>query len=96
MLQRAVPDNTTAVGYGCLELLLDTLEKAVTPGPYLLGERFSAADIYIGHQIGFGVMPKAFEARPTLQSYFSRVTGRPAFQRAMQLSEEHVARMKIA
>ncbi|HRK65667.1 MAG TPA: glutathione S-transferase family protein, partial [Terricaulis sp.] len=42
------------VGYGTGAEVLDVIEKAVADNEYLLGGRFSAADVYLGAQIGFG------------------------------------------
>jgi glutathione S-transferase len=82
MLARPAPERVGALGYGRYEHVLDVLEQALTPGPFLLGERFSAADLYVGSQIGFGFMTKALEPRPAFQSYLARVTARPAYARA--------------
>jgi len=69
-----------------------TLELAVTPGPYILGERFSAADVYLGSQIGWGMMTKSIEPRPAFTAYQARLAQRPAFarfaQQAQQLAEQ--------
>jgi glutathione S-transferase len=82
MLNRAPVERTGALGYGTYEDTLNALEKAITPGPYILGDTFSAVDLYIGSQIGFGLMTKSLEPRPSFQAYAARVTERPAFQRA--------------
>jgi glutathione S-transferase len=59
------------------------MEAALKPGPYILGERFSAVDIYIGSQIHFSLMTKAIEPRPVFQKYADRVAARPAMQRTL-------------
>jgi glutathione S-transferase len=96
MLQRPVPQRYQAVGYGRYEDMVDVLEKAVTPGPYILGERFSAADVYIASQIGFGLMMKSLEERAAFQAYAARCTDRLAYKRAMAQAEELTVRMKAA
>jgi glutathione S-transferase len=48
------------------------------PGPYLLGDRFSAADVYVGSQVSFGMMTKGLEPAPAFQSYLARLAERPA------------------
>jgi glutathione S-transferase len=96
MLARPKPEKTSALGYGRYEDVVDTLEKAITPGPYILGERFSAADVYIGSQIGFGLMTKSLEPRPSFQGYLGRLSQRPAYQRFQQQSDKFVAQMKAA
>jgi glutathione S-transferase len=94
MLARPKPERTSALGYGTYEDVVDTLEKAITPGPYILHERFSAADVYIGAQIGFGIMTKSLEPRPSFQSYLGRLSQRPAYKRFQEQSEKLLARIK--
>jgi glutathione S-transferase len=96
MLARPTPERTSALGYGRYEDLIAALETAITPGPYILRERFSAADVYIGSQIGFGMMTKTLEPRPSFQSYLGRLAQRPAYKRFEEQSEKLVARMKVA
>ena len=84
MLARPAAERQGAVGYGTFEDTIDTLEKALSPGPYLLGERFSAVDVYVGAQIGHALMLKAIEPRPVFQKYSDRVNARPAMQRLLQ------------
>lgn len=72
---------------------MNTLEKALTPGPFLLGERFSAADVYLGSQIGWGMMTKAIEARDTFRKYLATFADRPAFKRARAKNEEYMKQM---
>ncbi len=80
MLDRPVPERTAALGYGSYDTMLNALERAVTPGPYVLGERFSAVDVYFCAQIGWGMQMKTMEPRPSLQAYSARCTERPAFK----------------
>jgi glutathione S-transferase len=87
MFSRPPPSRPAALGYGNYTDTLNTLEKAVSPGPFVVGERFSAADVYVGSAIGWGLMMKAVEPRPAFAAYMARVTQRPAHQRAMAQSE---------
>lgn len=96
LLGRPVPERSGAMGYGHYGLLLDTLEKALTPGPFLLGARFTAADLYVGGQLGFGLMTKALEPRPVFLAYVARMTARPANKRCNELCAEQTARMQAA
>jgi glutathione S-transferase len=96
MLARPAPERTSALGYGCYEDVIATLEKGLTPGPYLLQQRFSAADVYIGSQIGFGLMMKTLEPRPAFQGYMQRLSQRPAYERFQQQGEQLLAQRKAA
>jgi glutathione S-transferase len=79
------PDRAGTVGYGSFDLMVDTLEHAVGTGPYLCGDQFTAADIYVGSQIGLGMQFGNLPARPAFQAYWDRLKDRPAHQRATQL-----------
>jgi glutathione S-transferase len=96
MLARPAPERTTALGYGRYEDVMETLEKAITPGPYILQERFSAADVFIGAQIGFGMRTKSIEPRPAFQAYLGRLQQRPAYKRFEEHSGKLMAQQKPA
>jgi len=75
------------VGYGSFDLVMDTLEGAVTQQPFLTGERISAADIYLGSHIGWGLQFKSIEPRPAFYAYWDRLSKRPAYERATGLDD---------
>jgi glutathione S-transferase len=94
MFARPALSRPGALSYGCYEDALATLEKALTPGPYILGTKFSAADVYIGSQIGFGLMTKALEPRAVFVEYANRLQQRPAYRRFMEKGDQIAAGMK--
>ncbi len=96
MLGRPDAQNTSVLGYGTYADTLSTLEKALAPGPYILGDRFSAADVIVGSQVGFGMMTKALEARPIFKSYEARLSERPAYRRFSEQAAKIAAQMKAA
>jgi glutathione S-transferase len=78
-----VPDDRRAmVGYGSFDDTIATLEQAVAAAPYLAGARFSAADVYTGSQIGWGLMFGTMPRRPAFEDYWARISARPAHARA--------------
>jgi glutathione S-transferase len=84
------------IGYGNMGQVLKTLEDAVSPSPYLAGDRFTAADLYVGSQIGFGMMFGMIEKRPAFEQYWQRLSSRPACIRAKELDDAEVAQQKAA
>jgi glutathione S-transferase len=83
-----VPDERTRmVGYGDFGRVMDALEAAVSGDGYVAGERFTAADVYVGAQIGWGLQFGSIEDRPAFRDYFERVAGRPAAARANALAD---------
>jgi glutathione S-transferase len=81
MFARPPVEREGTLGYGTYESTVATIEKAITPGPWILGERFSAADVYVGSEIGWGLYTKSLEPRPAFQQYFERCNQRPANRR---------------
>ncbi|HET7847703.1 MAG TPA: glutathione S-transferase family protein [Pseudolabrys sp.] len=86
MTDRAFPrkeePRAAALGYRNLDTVLDVLEKAVAPGPFLLGERFTAADVVLGSGLRYGTMFKLIPERKPFGAYIERLTARPALKRA--------------
>ena len=64
--------------YGDYDTVVSTLAAQLAPGPYLLGERFTAADILWGTAIGWTTQFKLLPERPEFTAYMQRVLGRPA------------------
>ena len=79
------------VGYGRFPDVLAALEQAVSQGDYILGERFSAADVYLGAHLGWGMSFGTIEKRPAFERYVARVGGRPAAVRAKEIDDKLVA-----
>lgn len=94
IFSRPQVERPGALGYGNYDDTMNALEKAITPGPFILGERFSAADVYIGSQIGWGMMTKGIEPRAAFQAYVGRCSERPAFKRFTQQSSRFAEEMK--
>jgi len=80
--------NPIAAGWGDAQRVFEVLDQALAKGPWILGEDFSAADIAIGAALNFAVRAfKMVPSRPSFEAYLDRCAARPAFQRAMALSE---------
>src|SRR6202000_1700861 len=90
------PGRERMMGYGTFEQTMDALDGAVSKGEYLLGDNFSAADVYVGSAIGFGLMFGTIEKRPAFEQYWQRLSARPAYSRAKQLDDTLVAQQKAA
>ncbi len=66
---------------------MTALEQAVSHSPYICGDQFTAADVYVGSQIGWGMMFGAIEKRPAFSDYVGRLQSRPAAQRARKIDD---------
>jgi glutathione S-transferase len=78
-------------GYGSFTAVMDALSHAVQGRPFIAGERFSAADVYVGSQIGWGLQFGTVEQRPEFTAYWSRIRDRPAHRRATELDDALMA-----
>jgi glutathione S-transferase len=81
------PDKERMIGYGNFASVVDSIERAVSAGPYIAGDSFTAADVYCGAQIGWGMQFESIERRPAFEAYFRRVSQRPAYARAAELDD---------
>ncbi|HEX8448692.1 MAG TPA: glutathione S-transferase family protein [Allosphingosinicella sp.] len=83
----APPDKKAMAGYGSFEETIDALERGIGAGPYICGDQFTAADVYVGSQIGWGMMFNSIDRRPAFVDYFERISSRPAAVRARELDD---------
>lgn len=90
-----VPEGKSGfVGFGSYGATLNALEQALTPGPYICGEQFTAADVYVGSQLGWGMRFGTLEKRPLFEAYVGRLHARPAAQKTNRLNEDYLKSLK--
>jgi len=75
------------MGYGRIEHVMSALEAALSRADYLAGDDFTAADLYVGSALGFGMMFGTIEKRSTFERYWQRLSARPACKRAKELDD---------
>jgi glutathione S-transferase len=68
-------------GYGNYDLMVDVLEKAVSAHPYITGDSFTAADVYVGSQVAWGSQFGTLPKRDAFDAYIARLVSRDAYQR---------------
>ena len=84
----AVPEERERMmGYGRFEHVMNALEAAVSRSEYLVGDRFTAADVYVGSHIDFGMQFGTLEKRSAFEQYWQRLSARPAALRAKQIDD---------
>ena len=83
MLKRPPVEAKAALGWGSYEDVVGTLKKALSAGPYLLGDRFTAADVYVGSELNWAMMFDApgLKGEAVIDDYIARLTARPAYRR---------------
>lgn len=85
------PERERMIGYGSYTTVLNALEEAVSQGDFLAGNRFTAADLYVGSHLGFGMQFGTIEKRPAFEAYWSRLNERPAAVRAREIDDTLIA-----
>jgi glutathione S-transferase len=80
------------LGWGDFDSVMGVLRGAVSRSPFLLGERFTAADVVIGSGLRWGMMFKAVPELPEFVAYTKLLEERPALQRASAKDAEFAAR----
>jgi glutathione S-transferase len=74
-------------GCGSYADVIDTLEKAITAHDFVAGPRFTAADVYVGSHVGWGMRFGSIEERPAFKTYWERVSDRRAYRKATEIDD---------
>jgi glutathione S-transferase len=85
------PEKRGMVGYGSLGAVTDTLEGAVKGRTYLVGDRFTAADLYVGAELGWLTQFGIIDKRPAFDAYLAGLRARPAARRAAEIDDVIIA-----
>jgi glutathione S-transferase len=75
------------IGYGSMADVLNALEGMLSSNDYVAGGRFTAADVYVGSSLGWGMMFGMIEKRAAFERYWERLADRPACRRANELDD---------
>ena len=90
------PAPASIAPYGDYETMLKTLTDQLATGPFLLGERFTAADVLWGTALRWTTKFKLVPDTPVVAGYIGRVTSRPAFARAAKIDADLIAAQNAA
>jgi glutathione S-transferase len=89
-------DQQRMAGFGSLGAVLDALEGAVAGKAFVAGDRFSAADVYVGSQIDWGLQFGTIPSRPAFEAYVAPLRERVGYQRAKEIDNALIAEMQAA
>ena len=90
------PEHERMVGYGAPEQMLAALKDRLERSEYIAGDRFTAADVYVGSHVGWGMAFGTIDKRPAFERYWRLLGARPAAQRAREIDDKLVAEMRKA
>ncbi|MGF7170654.1 glutathione S-transferase [Sphingobium xanthum] len=88
------PGSERMFGYGTYERTMDVLESAVRGRDYICGARFTAADVYVGAQIDWGLQFGSMPDRPRFKAYAERLRQRAAYRHAKEIDNALIAEMQ--
>jgi glutathione S-transferase len=83
-------------GYGNYDRAIAAVEELLTLRDYVCGDRFTAADVYVGSQIMFPLQFGMLPERDSFLRYRDRLHERPAYKRANEIDEKIIAEMQAA
>lgn len=89
------PGNPSMLAYGDYDTTIRVVAGALRPGPYLLGETFSAADVVLGSGLRWMMMFKIVPELPEFVAYVERLNLRPASQRSRARDAEFAAAQAV-
>lgn len=84
------PSMEGMIGFGSFERVTRTLSDFLSGRAYVCGERFTAADIYVGAQVDWGLKFGTLPNTPALVAYAERLRARPAHQAAAAIDLRHI------
>lgn len=87
-LGKVTRENTTAAGHGDFERVTASIEQALSYGPFILGDTFSAADVVMGSTLFFATMFGAIPKEGRVKDYVERIAARPAHQKMVRKNGE--------
>ena len=85
------PEGQKSAGYGSYDDVIDTLEATVANKSYIARDRFSAADVYVGSQIGWGLQFGTLDKRAAFEDYWARLHDREVYVRASNIDDAALA-----
>ncbi|HZZ88785.1 MAG TPA: glutathione S-transferase family protein [Caulobacteraceae bacterium] len=85
------PEQKRMMGFGDAADTLNAMESAIAGKDYVLGDAFSAADVYFGSQVVWGLQFGSIEKRPAFEAYAQRLQARPAAIRAAEIDDALIA-----
>ncbi|MBO9574513.1 MAG: glutathione S-transferase family protein [Sphingobium sp.] len=84
-------ENERMLGYGTFERTVDVLAAHLEGRDFICGDRFNAADVYVGSMVLWGTQFNLLPARPSFDRYGARLTERAAYKRAKEIDNALIA-----
>jgi len=89
------PERERMFGYGNFDRVVSVLDELFSLRDYVCGDRFTAADVYVGSQIMFPLQFGMLPERESFTRYRDRLQSREAYKRANEIDERVIAEMGL-
>jgi glutathione S-transferase len=87
-----VPEGRDGMaGFGSFDATIDALETMLKGKTFVCGDTFTAADVYVGSSVDWGLMFKSIPPRPAFEAYAERLRGRRAYLKAKGINNARIA-----
>ena len=90
------PEKSRMLGYGNFDLAVNTLADHLASSDYVCGDRFTAADVYVGSQVMWGTQFATLPALQPFLDYGARLSSRDAYQRGKDIDGKLIAEIQAA
>ena len=90
------PERERMFGYGNFDKVVAVLDELFSLRDFVCGDRFTAADVYVGSQIMFPLQFGMLPERDSFTRYRDRLQSREAYKRANEIDERVIAEMQQA
>jgi len=89
------PERERMFGYGNFDKVVAVLDELFSLRDFVCGDRFTAADVYVGSQIMFPLQFGMLPERESFTRYRDRLQSREAYKRANEIDERVIAEMGL-
>ena len=90
------PERERMFGYGNFDRAIAAMDELLSRHDYVCGDRFTAAQVYVGSQIMFPLQFKMLPEKDSFLRYRDRLSARPAYRRANEIDERIIAETQPA
>jgi glutathione S-transferase len=90
------PEQSRMFGYGTYDTVIDVLDGHFSANAYVCGDRFTAADVYVGSAIMWGTQFGTMPQRESFGRYAGRLMEREGYKRATALDDAVMAELQAA
>jgi glutathione S-transferase len=88
------PEQQGMAGWGSFDRTMDTLEGHLAGRPFVCGERFTMADVYLGSTVDWGLNFGIVPPREAFVAYAERIQSRPQYKAAKAVDSKLIGEMK--